>query len=109
MNVKTRIRLGLVFAVAVAIELFCRTGIIPHSVMIPPSEMVVELVSILRRGEMVADIASTFTNVAMATLIFIVLGFVAGLAIHAVPGLRTAVEPLLASYYSVPTFMFYPV
>lgn len=103
------IRLAVVVAFIGAIELLCRTGIIPYAVMIPPSEMLVELVAILRGGEMNADIVATFGNVAAATLIVVVLGFVAGLAIHAMPWLRSSVEPLLASYYSVPTFMFYPV
>jgi len=103
------IRLLVVAAFIGAIELLCRTGVIPYAVMIPPSEMVVELVAILRSGEMTVDIAATFGNVVVATLIVVVLGFVAGLAIHAAPWLRLSVEPLLASYYSVPTFMFYPV
>ena len=109
MKIESSIRLGLVVAFAGTIELLCRTGVIPHTVLIPPSEMIVELVSILRQGEMTADIASTFANVIISTLIVVVLGFVVGLAIHAVPWLRLAIEPLLASYYSVPTFMFYPV
>lgn len=103
------IRLLVVAAFIGAIELLCRTDIIPYAVMIPPSEMVVELVAILRSGEMTVDIAATFGNVVVATLIVVVLGFVAGLVIHAAPWLRLSVEPLLASYYSVPTFMFYPV
>ena len=85
MKIESSIRLGLVVAFAGTIELLCRTGVIPHSVLIPPSEMIVELVSILRQGEMTADIASTFANVIMSTLIVVVLGFVVGLAIHAVP------------------------
>ena len=42
-------------------------------------------------------------------MLAVVLGFAAGSALHALPPLRAAVEPLLASYYAVPTFMFYPV
>mgnify|MGYP001545242528 FL=1 len=38
-----------------------------------------------------------------------VLGFAAGLVIHALPRLRRAVEPLLAAYYGVPVFVFYPL
>jgi NitT/TauT family transport system permease protein len=38
-----------------------------------------------------------------------VLGFVAGLIIYSLPALRHALEPLLASYYAVPTFVFYPI
>jgi NitT/TauT family transport system permease protein len=38
-----------------------------------------------------------------------VLGSACGAAIHAMPRMRHAIEPFLASYYAVPTFMFYPV
>ena len=35
--------------------------------------------------------------------------FAAGVAIHALPRLRRLCDPLLASYYSVPVFVFYPL
>jgi NitT/TauT family transport system permease protein len=38
-----------------------------------------------------------------------VIGFLAGIIIHAIPRLRRAVDPLLASYYSIPFFVFYPL
>jgi len=109
MKLESWIRLAVVAGSVGAIELLCRTGVIPNSVMIPPSDMALALASILSSGEMTGDIVSTFTNVALATLITVVLGFVLGQSIHAVPWLRASIEPLLASYYSVPTFMFYPV
>ena len=39
----------------------------------------------------------------------IVLGFALGLSIHALPRLREALDPLFATYYAVPIFIFYPV
>lgn len=109
MKLETWIRLAVVATLIAAVELLCRTGIIPNVVMVAPSEMVVELISILKSGEMIDDITATFVSVAIATIIVVFAGFVIGVTIHAVPQLRTSVEPLLASYYAVPTFMFYPV
>jgi NitT/TauT family transport system permease protein len=103
------IRFLIVALFAIAIELLCRAKIIPATVLIPPSDMVVALAAILWSGELNADIVSTFSNILIATVIVAVLGFAVGVVIHAMPSLRAAVEPLLASYYAVPTFMFYPV
>jgi NitT/TauT family transport system permease protein len=64
---------------------------------------------ILISGAHNADIVSTFLNVLISSALAISLGFATGLAIHALPRLRAAIEPLLASYYAVPTFMFYPI
>jgi NitT/TauT family transport system permease protein len=37
------------------------------------------------------------------------VGFVSGVVINALPRLRRIVDPLLAAYYAVPTFIFYPM
>jgi NitT/TauT family transport system permease protein len=101
---------ALVVAVAVAaLEVACRAGWVPITSVLPPSQMVASLWDILRGGEFNADILLTLADVLGAAVIAVLLGFGAGLVIHAWPGLRAALEPLLASYYAVPTFMFYPV
>ena len=109
MKLEGWIRLGLVAVSFLVLEFLTRTGIISTTVLTPPSEVVKELFAILQQGDLNHDILATFRNVAFATAIVIVLGFAIGLSLHATPWLRTAIEPLLASYYSVPTFMFYPV
>lgn len=103
------LRLIVVATMILLVELLCRVGIIPRMVMLAPSQMVVELAEILRTGQFSADIRTTFTNIAISTALSIVLGFVAGLIIYSLPALRHALEPLLASYYAVPTFVFYPI
>ena len=103
------LRLIVVATMILAVELLCRVGVIPRMVMLAPSQMVVELAEILRTGQFSADIRTTFTNIAISTALSIVLGFVAGLIIYSLPALRHALEPLLASYYAVPTFVFYPI
>jgi len=91
------------------VELLCRFDVIPSAVMIAPSQMVEELARILVSGQFSADIWTSFSNVVISTLLSVVLGFVAGLIIYSMPSLRDVLEPLLASYYAVPTFVFYPV
>ena len=109
MSVETVLRLTLLAALVALVEALCRLGAIPASVMIPPTQMAIELMNMLLSGENTADILSTLSNVLVSVVISVVLGFVAGLVVHSAPSLRSAVEPLLASYYAVPTFIFYPV
>ena len=103
------LRFGIVALLVAAVEILCRLHVIPVDVMIAPSQMAAELAKILVSGEFSADILSTIVNVLISTVLSVTLGFVAGLIIYSAPGLRSALEPLLASYYAVPTFIFYPV
>lgn len=103
------LRVIVVVAMILLVELLCRIGVIPRMVMIAPSDMVVELGKILASGQFSADIAITFTNIAISTVLSVLLGFAAGVIIYSLPSLRDAIEPLLASYYAVPTFVFYPI
>jgi len=103
------LRVAFLLAAAAALEILCRTGIIPRLTMIPPSEMAARLGAGLWSGEYTADIAFTFANIGAAIVISIVLGAALGLLIHSLPRFRRLVDPMLASYYSVPTFVFYPL
>ncbi|HYH22382.1 MAG TPA: ABC transporter permease subunit [Azospirillum sp.] len=103
------IRLGVVVGAVLLLEVLCRTGVIDPQTVIAPSAMAVALFDLLRSGEMNADIASTLTNVAIAFVAAVVGGFAIGVGLHAVPPLRRAADPLLATYYAIPFFVFYPV
>jgi NitT/TauT family transport system permease protein len=103
------LRAAFLVGAASALEYFCRSGRIPRLTMIPPSEMAEQLALGLWAGTYTADIAFTFANIGAAAAVSILLGAALGLAIHALPRLRILLEPLLASYYSVPTFVFYPL
>lgn len=103
------LRIVLLVGVTAALEILCRTGVIPRITMVPPSEMATALYAALLSGQYTSDIAFTFINVAAAIAISIVGGAVIGIVIHALPRLRRLMDPLLASYYSVPTFAFYPL
>jgi NitT/TauT family transport system permease protein len=103
------IRLIVIVAAVGLLELACQAGFIDYRTVIPPSEMATSLVRILASGEINSDIVRTLGVVVIAVAISIVLGFALGLLIHAMPRLRQALDPLFATYYAVPIFIFYPV
>lgn len=103
------LRYAVVLLLVLIVEGCCRAGLIPVSVMIAPSQMFVHLGEILASGKFNADIRGSLGNIAIASVIAVLLGFLGGLLIHALPSLRRAIEPLLTSYYAIPIFIFYPV
>jgi NitT/TauT family transport system permease protein len=103
------LRVAVIAALIGALELACRTGLISHNVIIPPSEMASTLWALLGSGTLNADIERTLGMIALVIALSILLGFAAGIAIHALPRVREALEPFFATYYAVPIFIFYPV
>jgi NitT/TauT family transport system permease protein len=102
-------RTALIVLAFAALELLCRLGAIPRVTMIPPSEMVAALWSILASGKFNNDIFFTLYNIAAAAILATVLGFFIGAGLHALPRLRRPLVPLLSAYYAIPTFVFYPL
>jgi NitT/TauT family transport system permease protein len=103
------IRLAIVVAFFGALEVMCRVGWIGRLTMIPPSEMAEALWSMLLAGSVTEDVLFTLRNTVAAVALSVVAGFVAGVIIHAIPRLRRILDPLFASYYAVPVFVFYPL
>jgi NitT/TauT family transport system permease protein len=102
-------RLLLVVGVVAAIEGLCRLGVIDRFTMIPPSEMALALARLLTDVKINADIVFTLRNIAVAIVLSVIGGFAIGVLLHAVPRLRAVLDPLFSAYYSVPTFVFYPL
>jgi NitT/TauT family transport system permease protein len=103
------IRLAVIVIAVGLLELCCQTGMINRKVVIPPSEMADALVRLLISGQFNEQIARTFGIVLVAIVISAVAGFALGVAIHAMPRVRQALDPFFATYYAVPIFIFYPV
>jgi NitT/TauT family transport system permease protein len=103
------IRLAVVVGAIGALELACRTGLIKHQIIIPPSEMASALWALLASGIVNADIARTLGVIVLVIGLSVVLGFGVGTATHALPRVRAALDPFFATYYAVPVFIFYPV
>jgi NitT/TauT family transport system permease protein len=104
-----RIRLLVIVAAIAALELACRSGLIDPRIVVPPSEMVTSLAALLASGAITSDIVQTLGMITVAVAVSVVFGFALGLLIHALPRLRAALDPLFATYYAVPIFIFYPV
>jgi len=102
------IRLALVTAFVLVLEALCRSHVISPLTMIPPSEMVTNLVRLLAGGTMNRHIVSTLINVCAALALAVSVGFLAGAALFMLPRVRRVVDPLLATYYAIPIFVFYP-
>ncbi|HWP27021.1 MAG TPA: ABC transporter permease subunit [Xanthobacteraceae bacterium] len=103
------LRLAVIVLAVGLLEAACRGGLIDHRVLIPPSEMASALVHILVTGQANNQIIRTFGIVIVAVAIAVALGFVLGVIVHALPRVRQALDPLFATYYAVPIFIFYPV
>jgi NitT/TauT family transport system permease protein len=103
-------RVLIAAALVVALEVLCRTGVIDALTMIPPSQMLVALAGLIRHADWFwADARYTFQNVTAAIILSVVPGFLVGLLLHALPRVRRVLNPVLLSYYAVPTFVFYPL
>lgn len=103
------LRLGLVAGLIAALEVACRAGWVDPVAVIAPSLMAQGAWRLLASGQYTNDILLTLTNVAIACALAVVTGFAAGWVLYRLPRLRRAADPLLASYYSIPTFIFYPL
>lgn len=109
MNLAAVIRTIVLLTGVVALEICSRTGLVSRFALVPPTEMVTGLWKILTTGKFNTDIALTLSGISIAALLAIAAGFALGILLHAFPRARRALDPYIASYYSVPIFVFYPV
>lgn len=109
MKPATLIRLTAITIFLLSIELLCRLGYVSQLTLVPPSVWVAGLTDVLRAGAMRAEIATTLTGIGCAASASVIAGFLLGALLHAWPRARASLDPVLATYYSVPTFIFYPM
>jgi NitT/TauT family transport system permease protein len=103
------VRIAWLAGAVLLLEILCRTGVIDPLTVIPPSDMVASMIERVASGDLDASIAQTFSTIVIAFVLAVTLGTIAGALVHRSPRLRDVIDPLLASYYSVPTFIFYPL
>jgi NitT/TauT family transport system permease protein len=100
----------IVFGALAALEALCRFDAIDRFTIIPPSEMLVALGRLAAQASWFwPDVGYTLVNLLAAVMMSVVGGFLFGLPVHALPRLRRVLDPLLTSYYAVPTFVLYPL
>jgi NitT/TauT family transport system permease protein len=103
------VRIAVLTALVASLEICCRTGIVDPLTVIPPSDMIASMIDHVGSGEFNESIVNTFSTIMLAFVLAVGCGSLAGALVHRSPRLRDVVGPLLASYYSVPTFIFYPL
>jgi NitT/TauT family transport system permease protein len=91
------------------LEILCRAGVVKPITLVAPTVMLGELARMISEGEIGEDAARTCIEVGGAFVLAVLIGTLAGAAIHALPRLRQAVAPVLVSWYAVPSFVFYPL
>jgi NitT/TauT family transport system permease protein len=100
---------ALVAGGAIALlEALCLAGVIDKITMPPPHLIVRDLYRMLVSGRMNGAILKTLGNTALALVLALGVGIVAGALLHRVRALRDTLDPLFATYYAVPVFAFYP-
>jgi len=102
-------RMGLIAGSVALLEASCRLHLINPLTLIPPSEMAIALAGMLADGELTDDIVQTFASISVAFVTAVGVGFALGAGLHRLPVVRRAIDPLLASWYAVPVFVFYPL
>lgn len=103
------IRLLLIVGALASLEAACRYGLVSRHAVIPPTLMFQGAWQAIGSEETRADIWLTLQNVTLSLILSLFAGTAAGLLLHKATRLRRALDPLLASYYAVPTFVFYPL
>lgn len=103
------VRIAILASLIALLEIGCRTGVIDTLTVIPPSDMVASMTDQIRSGDLTASIVTTFSTILIAFALAVIIGTAVGALIHRFQRLRDVADPLLASYYSVPTFIFYPL
>ncbi len=103
------LRIVVLGAALLLLELACQLGWVSRLVMIAPSDMAVGLARQFLSGKIWPHIEESFRKVGIAFALSVVIGTAGGVLVHAIPRLRRAIDPLLASYFSVPFFIFYPL
>src|SRR6185312_4159612 len=73
------------------------------------SEMAAAMAGLVWEGEVTDDIVQTVSEVMASWVVSVVVGFALGVVVHARTRVRQAIAPVLASWYAVPFFVFYPL
>lgn len=99
-----------VVAIAALLELAPRAGLVDAFSLVPLSEMAGRALQLLVDPTFLTeDLLPSLAAIAASFSLAAVLGVLLGLVTWAVPAVRRALDPWLATYYAIPTFALYPL
>jgi NitT/TauT family transport system permease protein len=102
-------RLIVLVVLVAALEAVCRVHLVRPTDLVPPTVMVRSMAAALTEPVTLYNLWQTLSSVATSVAIAAVAGIAGGIALHSLPRLRQACEPLIASYYALPLFALYPL
>src|ERR1700719_1276636 len=102
-------RLVALAVLVVALEAVCRAHLVRPTDLVPPTIMLRSRPAALTEPVTLYNVWQTLSSVAASVVIAAVAGVAAGIVLHALPRLRQACEPFIASYYALPLFALYPL
>jgi ABC-type nitrate/sulfonate/bicarbonate transport system permease component len=103
------IRFWSIVAIIAAMELVCRMQWVRPGLIVAPSAMVIEIVRLMGTAAFWSSVWTSTRSFLIAFVLAMIVGCVIGLVLHALPRVRTAVEPLISSWYALPFFVVYPL
>jgi NitT/TauT family transport system permease protein len=109
MSSRARRQLAILAAVIVALEAVCRAGLVNPTDLVPPTVMVRAMAAAFTEPATLNDFGLTLGSVAASVILATAIGIALGIGLHALPRVRRACEPFIASYYALPLFALYPV
>jgi NitT/TauT family transport system permease protein len=109
MNSRLWSRVGILATIVVALEVICRAGLVRPTDLVPPTVMVRSMAVALTQPATLHDFQLTLSSVIASVIIASIVGVLVGIILHALPRVRRASEPFIASYYALPLFALYPV
>lgn len=87
-----------------------RLGLVDSYSLVPLSEMVTRMLTLLVDPEFLGDdLLPSLASIAASFVLASVFGILMGVLIWAIPALRKIFDPWLATYYAIPTFALYPL
>lgn len=102
-------RAGVVVLALLAIEAAVRGGLVSRLILSAPSTVAVKVWEDVRSGELLAHLAVTAGEFALAFFVALLLGGVFGVLFFRFRLLGGAVEPLALAFFAAPSILLYPV
>jgi len=91
------------------LEVLCLAGVIDKVTMPAPHIILRDFVLMIAHGRYFSDIGVTMANVLIAFAAAFIVGVLTGTILHGYRTARDVLDPLLATYYAIPVFAFYPL
>jgi len=104
-----QIRTGIVLGLVLLLEAVCRLGWISGSQLVPPSIMALELWKLAGEADFWRQVGASAQSILVAFVLAMLAGCATAVVLHGLPRVRSALEPLIASYYALPFFVLYPL